>query len=321
MSKPTAKVVKHSISPAGDEVITFSLEYGLLVHAEFLRHREQSHSVKSNRAIPMKVIRKEVLENPYVPVYFGKNKPGMVAGEPCGSWAAAIWRGFRYPACAVHWVIDKLGGHKEWGNRLLFPWQWVRETVTATSFDNFYNLRVHPDAQKDIKAIADAMYKAYLASVPEVINYGEWHCPYVETRRAFAGTKLRYFVEGVQVDAQTAVKCSAARVARSSYNNHDKSDCTLAADLRLYKQLVESKPVHASPVEAQVTPVLPTQWGSGCVVNDPKDPDTWQEGITHLRKDGKFGSGNSVGWVQARQTLQDHTCYNYKPEGGIRESN
>lgn len=316
MKKPTASIVKHSISPAGDEVITFSLEYGLLIHAEVLRHREQSHSVKSNRAIPMRIIRKEVLENPYVPMYFGKNKPGMVAGEPCGSWAAAIWRGFRYPACAVHWVIDKLGGHKEWGNRLLFPWQWVRETVTATSFDNFYNLRIHPDAQKDIKALADAMYEAHQGSSPEGINYGEWHCPYVETKRTPSGV-LIYLVEGHEVDSEIAIKCSAARVARSSYNNHDKTGCTLSSDLKLYKQLIESKPTHASPVEAQLTPILPATTG----INDPRDIMSWQAGVTHLRKDGKFGSGNSVGWVQARQLLTDHTCYNYKPKGDADESN
>ena len=137
-----AEVIQHSkAKSSGKEIITFSLKYALIIHAEFLRHREQSRCVKSNRAIPPKKIRSEVINDPYIPVFFGKNQPGMVAGQEVRfpRLARLLWSSSRYPAVYAHWVGEKVfRGHKEWLNRMLNPWQWVRETVTATDWDNFY---------------------------------------------------------------------------------------------------------------------------------------------------------------------------------------
>ena len=71
-----AEVVQHSANKdnAESEVITFNVKYGLIVHAEALRHRLFSLGVKSNRAIPMGKIREEVLSDPYIPVWFGSKQ-------------------------------------------------------------------------------------------------------------------------------------------------------------------------------------------------------------------------------------------------------
>ncbi|MGF3919727.1 hypothetical protein, partial [Staphylococcus aureus] len=44
---------------------------------------------------------------------------------------------------------------------------------------------------------------------------------------------------------------SAARCARVSYLTHDGQNPLLAKDLELYRRLVESRPLHASPLEHQ----------------------------------------------------------------------
>jgi thymidylate synthase ThyX len=44
---------------------------------------------------------------------------------------------------------------------------------------------------------------------------------------------------------------SAARCARTSYLTHDKQNPSWEQDEALYRRLVESKPLHASPLEHQ----------------------------------------------------------------------
>lgn len=43
--------------------------------------------------------------------------------------------------------------------------------------------------------------------------------------------------------------------------------------------------------------------------NDPKDSDTWQEGITHVRKNNTLWSGNLQGWIQLRQLISNEAVW------------
>ena len=293
----TAQVVAHSVSKDGKELITMSIKYGLIVHGEFLRHRLLSNSVKSNRAIPMDVLRKEVLEAPYVPVFLGAKQRGMVADNEVKNpkLAEKLWKWARYPACFAHWIAEKLGAHKEWANRLLNPWQYVEETVTATEWDNFYHLRLDSNAQRDIQELAKVMLEAYKQSIPTLLQEGEWHTPYVASYPTVDNKRKYIDNDGKELCPVDAVKVSAARCARSSYNKHDKTTTTLKDDLPLYSALIEASPVHGSPLEHQGTPMVGEN----------------EDNYTHISKDGVKWSGNFQGWVQARQTLEGHTNWNY----------
>jgi hypothetical protein len=184
---------------------------------------------------------------------------------------------------------------------MLSPWQWVRQTSTLTDGDNLYNLRLHKDAQKDIQAVVRCVYEAVKQSKPEVLSYGEYHTPYVAKQRI--GGVLHYIDNnGSFLSVEEAIKCSAARCARSSYDKHDGGKTSAAVDVPLYERLIESEPAHASPVENQATPY-------------PYEKDPFSvEGVTHITKDGRVGSGNLFGWIQHRQMLSNHTCYKYKEE-------
>jgi hypothetical protein len=46
----------------------------------------------------------------------------------------------------------------------------------------------------------------------------------------------------------------------------------------------------------------------GCFANVLEDASTWEEGITHVDRDGYFWSGNFKGFIQGRQLVKD----NYK---------
>jgi hypothetical protein len=45
-------------------------------------------------------------------------------------------------------------------------------------------------------------------------------------------------------------------------------------------------------------------------INDPFEPHTWEDGITHVDRVGKLHSGNLNGWIQYRQTLSNNVYKN-----------
>lgn len=312
----SAEIVQDSISPQGKRITSLKLKYGLIVHAEHLRHRLLSNSVASNRAIPMKKIREQVLKEPYVPVWFGAQQKGMVADNEVKnkSLARKLWLTARYPSCFAHWIAEKMGAHKEWSNRLLNPWQFVQQTVTATEWDNYIELRVHKDAQKDILHIAKCIDDAMKASEPTVIYPGEYHVPYITRTRNENGAMEYFDNDGKQLTVEQAIKASAARVARSSYNNHDKSDANFKTDEKLYQTLIESNPKHLSPAEAQATPMSIDKVVRYNRVEMDKafgvDEKGNIKGVTHMDCKGRLWSGNLMGWVQHRQTLGGFTDEN-----------
>src|SRR5690606_5541952 len=99
---------------------------------------------------------------------FGMNKRGMQAGEPVQGWRAKVarwaWLTAAYTACFFAWVFSKLGIHKQWANRLLEPFSWHTAIISATEWENFFNLRCHPDAQPEIQTIARMIRDAMNAS-------------------------------------------------------------------------------------------------------------------------------------------------------------
>ena len=126
-----------------------------------------------------------------------------------------------------------LNVHKQVANRLLEPFMWHTVIVTATEWDNFWNLRCHPDAQPEIRLIAEKMRAAVEASDPTPIERDEWHLPLIraEDREAAATEDL--------------VKISAGRCARISYLTHaGKRD--LDADVALARPPPDQRP-HVSP--------------------------------------------------------------------------
>jgi Thymidylate synthase complementing protein len=273
----SAKVIEDSISEAGVRLITLQLSYPRFIHSEFMTHRVFSRNASSSRAIPVKKMLKQVWSNPAMPIHWGQNQAGMQASVQLTGLklflAQTAWRTAAKLAASVAYVMDYVGAHKQVANRITEPFQYIHVIVTATEWDNFFELRDHEDAQPEIRALAKAMRAAILASSPARLTKSQWHLPYV----------LQYERETYADDTQLLVQLSAARCARVSYLTHDGKEPSIAADKALYDRLVGSKPMHASPVEHQAHP------------DSLNDETEWLSPSLH---------GNFRGWVQFRKLLE-----------------
>lgn len=259
----SAKIILDSISPFSDiRLTTMELTYPRFIHAEFMTHRMFSRNAASSRAIPTKKMIKMVEKNPAMPIYWGKNKRGMAAGEELNNEeireAEALWLAGRDAAVLCARELYEVGMHKQIVNRILEPWKHITVICTATDWSNFYNLRRHSDAQPEIHMLADKMYEAQETSIPlERI----WHTPYIQEDE-----------DGL--DEVIKPKVSTARCARVSYLTHD-GNRSIEKDLQLFERLLSgSGHGHWSPFEHVAKA-------------DVEDP--------YLR------SGNIRGWTQYRK--------------------
>lgn len=164
MSQITAKVIEHSSSQDGVDLITLQLRYPRFIHSEFMTHRVFSRNASSSRAIPVAKMLAQVRNDPAMPIHWGANQAGMQAhAELQGigrSRAAARWKLAAEAAANHAEVLNELGLHKQVANRILEPFQLISVIVTATEWANFFELRNHPDAQPEIRQLAVVMLEA-----------------------------------------------------------------------------------------------------------------------------------------------------------------
>lgn len=243
-----ARVIADSISPEGVRLTTMQLRYPRLIHSEFMTHRVMSKSASSSRAIPLGRSIQSILEDPAEPVEWGSNQRGMQAGEPLQGLSLLgtilAWHIAKRCAIGCARLMQLAGAHKQVANRTLEPWSHISVVVTSVHWDNFFNLRVHEDADPTIRDLAKKMHRAYAINISKELDYGEWHLPYV-------------LPEERDLPIETQKSISAARCARVSYNTHDGKISSVESDLALVGKLM-GDPVHATPFEHQATPDVET---------------------------------------------------------------
>lgn len=270
-------------------------------NCELCTHRQFSRNAASSRAIPTSAIIQNTRDNPAEAVWWGKNMSGMQAKEALTGWrltlAKAVWASARELAIIGAKLFNRIGLHKQLANRILEPFQNIRVVVTATEWNNFFNLRDHEHAQPEFAALARMMKEAMDDSTPTVLQPGEWHIPYVDSYRT-EDNDIKYFVIPEQLlTLKEALMVSASMAAQESYR---KSDPSPEKAKKIFAQLVESKPCHASPVEHQAMAMMKPfneHWHT---------QGDWETGTTHVDKAGNFWSGNIRGWIQHRQLIPNH---------------
>ena len=155
-----------------------------IVLAEFNTHRVLSRNSASSRAIPVEKRIAALELDCFEPEAFGKNQKGMQASEDLRSeddvMARMAWRKASTEAIASAKALASLGVHKQLANRLIEPFCWHTVIVTATEWDNFYALRCSPDAQPEIRKVAEMMRDVHEASRPTYLDFGEWHLPLLQ---------------------------------------------------------------------------------------------------------------------------------------------
>lgn len=304
-----AKIIAYSKSLKGQIIVTWELQYPRFIHSELLTHRLFSRNAASSRAIPVAAMIEQVRYRPAVPVHWGKNQPGMQASvelEGPAKWIVeGQWFAAAKNAAESAQAMSERGAHKQVANRVLEPFQTMKTVVTATCMDNFFWLRDHEDAQPEIKALARLMWEVLQDADPVLLFPGDWHTPYFRS-----GYWKPEFAAIGEETLEDALAISSSCCAQVSYR---KLDDTLEKAQIVYKRLVESKPVHASPFEHSATPMQERKVGNMCPsVNLFEFPESWEKGITHVDRQGSFWSGNFIGFIQHRQLLDEHTCWDYK---------
>lgn len=241
--KCEAIVIEDSINPRNEvRLTTLQLRYWRSIHSEFMTHRVFSRNASSSRAIPINTFLKQVWNDPAGPSHWGSNQPGMKARQELSGFkkwfAKKMWNLAGKLCCIVVGATRYVSNpHKQVFNRILEPWQYISVVVTATEWDNFFELRDHPDAQPEIKELAIAIKKAMDESLCRGVEMRELHLPYVS------------FSERIQYSPEVLYKLSSARCARVSYLTHDGKVPVLEKDIALHDALVGSRPIHASPTE------------------------------------------------------------------------
>ena len=295
----TAKVIADSVSPEGIRMTTMEIEYPRFILAELNTHRMLSKNSASSRAIPVNAMHDHIRANTAAPVYWGKNQAGMKAKEELQgsdmSMAKYIWAKARDSAIDFAKDLNNLGSHKQITNRITEPWMLMKTVISGTEWTNFFYLRDHPDAQPEIAELARKMHKAYDESEPCKMQPGEWHLPYIALARYVPTGELQYFDENFdRISLQNAKIISASCCAQVSYRKNDDS---LEKAHKIFHQLIESVPAHASPVEHQATPMDMMQVSA-------YEPENWKAlGVSHMDGNYSFWSGNLRGWVQFRKLI------------------
>jgi thymidylate synthase ThyX len=325
-----AKVICDSISEAGNRLTTFEIEYPRIIHAELMTHRMFSRNAASSRAIPFAKMQEQLTGRP---VRFGQANPGMQDkgedfdaivvdryhhGHSFDNTPEEAWRMAR--DYAEYWsaAFHEAGYHKQVYNRLTEPFQVMKTIVSATEWANFFWLRNHEAADPTLQELARKMQSTYNESVPQLLKAGEYHLPYVESS-TWSGQQ--HFgvadAEGVlqHVSLEDAIKVSCARCAAVSFRNIDYG---VEKSREVYDRLVGDARKHSSALEHVATPMqkeyveddyLGTEYDDS--VNCPSVPSTWEKGISHADREGDLWSGNFLGFIQHRKTIDGE---NYKGE-------
>ena len=158
MSKISAKIVCDSLSPQGERLTTYILTYPRFIHAEVMTHRVFSRNTASSRAIPFEKMVKMVEEDPFIPIAWQKDHKGMQGTEyflqnDVIDWAnmsgnitaskglTELWLEASMFAIDCARGMNRAGLTKQLCNRLLEPFVWHTALVTASQWNNFFELR------------------------------------------------------------------------------------------------------------------------------------------------------------------------------------
>lgn len=321
-----ATIILDSVSNVtGSRMVTYEIECHRFIWAEMLTHKMLSRNAASSRAIPNT---KAIAQCSATPIIWQLNKSGMQSSVDLEGHALdgakAYWEEARESAFKFSSILSSppYSIHKQWASRLIEPFQMMKAVVSATEWDNFFWLRKHEAAQPEIHELARCMYEARKQSVPQVLNAGEWHLPYVFVDRLDKrdGDEQRFYTQedytlGDNITLQDALKVSAARCAAVSFRN---SDYGLEKSREVWERLVGDERKHSSACEHQARVMQKSEsihgFSQDTNINLPEDFYTWEEGVSHVTRDGKLWSGNLCGFIQLRKLIDGECCHEYKEQ-------
>jgi hypothetical protein len=260
------RVLADSRSPGGVRLTTLECRYPRFIHSEVLRHRVHSHSVESSRAVPTEINIEKVKNEPFVPATFNTRVKGMGVGneldEKLAARARVAWEVAAYQAAEWASELNTIGLDKSRANRLMEPFMWVKDIITATEWSNFLALRCPPGnnvditfpAQPEFQQFALLVRQALQMSHPDQLEHGWWHLP-------GATRQEKWDLFQARIDNKTGVvnvmvadlkRACARRMAKISFDKHDVPE-PIEVSIAKTGELVSSG--HFSPTEHIARPM------------------------------------------------------------------
>jgi len=178
MRKISAEIVADSVSPQGHRITTYLLTYPRMIHAEVMTHRMFSRNAASSRAIPFERMVESVKTDPFIPIAFQKSHKGMQGSEYLEGeslkYAISGWLSAKDAAVKAAQNLANTDTTKQLCNRILEPFLWYTNLVTATEYDNFFELRC-PQYR-----IGDEVFKSKRDAIQATIDCGDGTPMYIE---------------------------------------------------------------------------------------------------------------------------------------------
>ena len=146
MNTINAKIVADSINSQGKRITSFILTYPRFIHSELMTHRVFSRNSASSRAIPFNKMIEMVESDPFIPIAWQSKHTGMqgtdyLDGDSEQQLLINKWLEARDLAVQQAKLLDYNNVTKQLCNRILEPFMWHTVLVTATEFENFFELR------------------------------------------------------------------------------------------------------------------------------------------------------------------------------------
>lgn len=147
----TAKVVADSLiniksANHSHRKTTMEVVFPRFILAELNTHRLFSRNSASSRAIPFEKMVESVQNNPFIPIAWQKDHKGMQGTEYFTDNESIErnrqdWLYARDESIVTANTLNYTGVTKQLCNRLLEPFMWHTVLITATEWENFFNLR------------------------------------------------------------------------------------------------------------------------------------------------------------------------------------
>lgn len=169
----SAKINLHSINSRGQELVTLEVIMPRYILAEFNTHRIKGKNSASSRAIPFNKMVKEVQERPFIPYAWQKDHKGMQGIEYFTEIediksAEGEWLKARDLAVQQAIYLNQIGVTKQLVNRLLEPFMYHKVLVSATEWENFFNLRCPSYTFHNDDSVKDFVYKSRKEAIKDL---------------------------------------------------------------------------------------------------------------------------------------------------------
>lgn len=276
-----SEILAHSVGLRNKELITFVVTFPRIILAELNTHRMFSRNSASSRAIPFDKMVKSLQDNPFIPIAWQKDHKGMQGTEyetdsQCIHELTEIWLDGRDTAINTARMLHDVDVTKQLCNRMLEPYMYHTCIITTSKpgLENFFDLRCPSYGEQGYKsklevgdsmsiiewlqfnkgqaeihmmALAESMYDAYKASVPERLEPGDWHVPYSKQIIEQFGNSAHWMFNSIPGMAYV----SSVMCARVSYTvpDTDLTKWTFEKYMDKAIDLSTAKPLHASPFE------------------------------------------------------------------------